>query len=170
MALLTPLNLMFGLGIWFRSRSGSCLPWCCEIWRFHLQLWPQTQFFCYIREWKVSHLSALSPYCFSSVTTFQISISLFASPTVWRSVLEGGSSVHRSSHHLWNFRARPQWKGVLCPPDEECPRFARQRKGFIWPGIWRNLEKCYGDFLGGGDRKTWTGEEEALPTVIPKPW
>lgn len=66
---------------------------------------------------------------------------------------EGGSSVYRSSHHLWNFRARPRWKGVLCPPDEECPCVAPQRKGFIWPGIWRHLEKCRGDFLGGGDGK-----------------
>lgn len=63
---------------------------------------------------------------------------------------EGGSSVHRSSHHLWNFRARPRWKGVLCPPDEECPCVVPQRKGFIWPGIWRHLEKCTGYFLGGG--------------------
>lgn len=38
--------------------------------------------------------------------------------------------------------------------------------------FWRNLEKCCGDFLGGwvGDRKTWAGEEEALPTAIPKSW
>lgn len=39
----------------------------------------------------------------------------------------------------------------MCPPDEECPCAAPQRKGFILPGIWRHLEKCRGDFLGGGD-------------------
>lgn len=89
-------------------------------------------------------------------TTFPISISLsFPLPLsdALRRREEGGSSVYRSSHHLWNFRARPRWKGVLCPPDEECPCVAPQRKGFIWPGIWRHLEKCRGDFLGGGDGK-----------------
>lgn len=97
---------------------------------------------------------------FPQLNTFPISISLsFPLPqsdaSHWRE--GGGSSVHRSSHHLWNFRARPRWKGVLCPPDEECPCVAPQRKGFIWPGIWRNLEKCRGDFLGGG-------EEQERPT------
>ncbi len=92
----------------------------------------------------------------SPATTFPISISLsFPLPQsdALRRREEGGSSVYRSSHHLWNFRARPRWKGVLCPPDEECPCVAPQRKGFIWPGIWRHLEKCRGDFLGGGDGK-----------------
>ena len=69
----------------------------------------------------------------------------------------GGSSVQRSSHHLWNFRARPRWKGVLCPPEEECPCVVSQRKGFIWPGIWRHLEKCRGDFL-----RCWDGQLKAF--------
>lgn len=99
-----------------------------------------------------------------------LSLHLTLSLTQWVWREEAGSSVHRSSHHLWNFRARPRWKGALCPPDEECPCVARQRKGFIWPGICRNLEKCREDFLGGGDGKAWTGEEEASPTAIPKLW
>lgn len=86
----------------------------------------------------------------------------------WRG--EGGSSVRRSSHHLWNFRARPRWKGVLCPPDEECPRVARQRKGLIWPGIWRDLERCREIFseVGIGTwmfSRGWTGEGQILTWV-----
>lgn len=111
-------------------------------------------------------------------TTFPNSISLsFPLPqsNVLRRREEGGSSVYRSSHHLWNFRARPWWKGVLCPPDEECPCVARQRKGFIWPGIWRHLEKCRGDFLGGGDEELKAfirldRRGTGLPTLILSLW
>lgn len=156
MVSLTLLNLMFGLGIWFRSGSGSCLPmmlWNPKV--SHLQVCgPKHIFFFYhIREQKVSHLSPPPPpllfFC-HHIPDQHLSLHLTLGLTQCVGGRREGSSVRRSSHHLWNFRARPQWKGVLCPPDEECPRFARQRKGFIWPGIWRNLEKCCGDFLGGG--------------------
>lgn len=95
-------------------------------------------------------------------TTFPISISLSLSPSLSFPLPQcdalcrreaGVSSVYRSSHHLWNFRARPRWKEVLCPRDEECPCVSPQRKGFIWPGIWRHLEKCWADFFRGGGGK-----------------
>lgn len=107
----------------------------------------------------VGSLQWLVFFCLSSETpqnpgSISLSQSVPLPPPQTRHIggREGGSSVYRSSHHLWNFRARPRWKGVLCPPDEECPCVVSQRKGFILPGIWRHLEKSNGDFPGG-----WVG-------------
>lgn len=47
-------------------------------------------------------------------------------------------------------------RGYCVPAEEECPRVGRQRKCFIWPGIWRHFEKCRGGFLQGEDGKTKT--------------
>lgn len=60
------------------------------------------------------HFSLLFPQPTHSL----ISISLFSSPSA-RCITgreDGGSSVHRSSHHLWNFRARPRLKGGIVSP------------------------------------------------------
>lgn len=71
---------------------------------------------------------------------------------------EGGSDVCRSSHHLWNFRAGPHWKRVLCPPlKRNALALVVREKCLIWPGIWRHFEKCKGGFSGvrmGGLRPT----------------
>lgn len=63
-------------------------------------------------------------------------------------------------------------RGYCVPAEEECPRVGRQRKCFIWPGIWRHFEKCRGGFLQGEDGKTkthraslWGGKNDNSPAA-----
>lgn len=84
----------------------------------------------------VTPLSSNFPSLFPQLAS--LSLPVFSSPSLWRLPLEleEGSSVYSSSHHLWNFRARPRWKGALYPPDEECRGVVRQRLHLA-----RNLEE-----------------------------
>lgn len=91
-------------------------PLICQTSRFHHKLLT----ICIFSPWN-NALSTVNRYWVSAPhSTFFLFLhaaATFPLPQAdvlhWRG--EGGSSVRRSSHHLWNFRARPRWKGVLCP-------------------------------------------------------
>lgn len=177
MVSLTLLNLMFGLGIWFRSRSGSCLPtmlWNPKV--SHLQLCGPKHifffFFYHIREQEVSHLSPPA--------TPSPPPSILLSP-------HSRSASLSSPHPRSDAVRRREEGGIECPPFLPSPvKFQSQAtvKGGIVSPWWgmpslcsskkrlhlaRNLEESrevLWRFSRGwvGIGRPGRGEEEALPT------